>query len=108
MQHAALKPYEDSAMQISVKHTGIPVGSLIKLIFVGSLIGSIVIGSIFVIVDVLVFDSGTFHIGFTDLPIYAIVGFFGLALQAFSTALTTALGLWLYGRFRETEVFFLD
>ncbi len=95
-------------MPRTATQSGIPRESFFKLVFVGYLIGSIVFAFVLIIFEFLVSSTDLLYQGLSDLLLYAIVGIFLLAIQAFFTALVTALGLWLFERFRELDVLFVD
>lgn len=98
-------------MQVGVRHTGIPLGSLIKVFCVGYVIGSAIIACVWFIVALLIsHPSVSFAASGGPLAILTGVGLglVGLVFQAFVMALITAFGLWLYSRWRGIEVFLLD
>ncbi len=95
-------------MDIGVRHTGIPLGSLIKLIFVGHGITSVIIAVVYSAVEFVVTSSKLASLSLSELVIYAIVGVLMIVLHVLGVALATSFGLWIYGRWADIDVYFVD
>ena len=98
-------------MQIAVTQESIPFGSLVKTVFVGYGIASLVFACIGFVLALLTSQTQVSYVDDAGPSAYllgAVLGRFSIALQAIVVALMTAFGLWLYGRFLDSVVFFLD
>jgi hypothetical protein len=98
-------------MQITVKHNGIPLGSLIKIFCVGYVIGSIIFAAVVFVLSFLISHPSVSYVESAGLLTYITGAFLGVivfVIQAFIMALVTGIGLWLYERINSIEVFFLD
>ncbi len=98
-------------MQLAVRQSGIPLGTLIKIFCVGYVIGSIVVGSVVFVLSLLISHPSVSYVESAGLLTYITGAFLGVivfVIQAFIMALVTGFGLWLYERINNIEVLFLD